>query len=142
MDYGIDSYVDQLFSSISSLIVMDTIPITSHVSTSRDSRTNSDTDLSIVDTEDEIHPDLSTWTPAERKKLKHTTEFFEEYQCVFGKQASLCTIMKYRISHMNPPMPKSMCEEEMQNAKLDTSEVIIEYITDALGNRIKKLKLY
>ena len=47
---------------------MDTIPITSHVSTSGDSRTNSNTDLSIVDTEDEIHPDLSTWTPAERKK--------------------------------------------------------------------------
>ena len=47
------------------------------------------TDLSIVDTEDEIHPDLSTWTPAERKKLQHMTEFHEEYQCVFGKQASL-----------------------------------------------------
>ena len=69
MDYGIDSYVDQLFSNVSYLIVMDTIPITSHISTSGDSRTNSDTDLSIVDREDKIHPDLSTWTPAERKKL-------------------------------------------------------------------------
>ena len=50
------------------------------------------------------------------------------------------TIMKCRISHMNPPIPKSVCEEEMQNANLDTNEVIIEYITDAQGNRIKKLK--
>ena len=41
---------------------------------------------------------------------------------------------------MNPPIPKSVCEEEMQNANLDTNEVIIEYITDAQGNRVKKLK--
>ena len=41
---------------------------------------------------------------------------------------------------MNPPIPKSVCEEEMQNANLDTNEVIIEYITDAQGNKIKKLK--
>ena len=41
---------------------------------------------------------------------------------------------------MKPPIPKSVCEEEMQNANLDTDEVIIEYITDAHGNRIKKLK--
>ena len=41
---------------------------------------------------------------------------------------------------MNPPMPKSVCEEEMQSAYLDTNEVIIEYITDAHGNKIKKLK--
>ena len=68
------------------------------------------------------------------------TEFHEEYQCVFSEQASLHTIMKHRISHMNPPIPKSVCEEEMQNANLDTNEVIIEYITDAQGNRIKKLK--
>ena len=33
-----------------------------------------------------------------------------------------------------------MCEEEIQNANLDTNEVIIEYITDAQGNKIKKLK--
>ena len=107
------------FSNISYFIVMDTIPITLHVSTSRDSTTDSDTDLSIVDTEDEIHPDLSTWTPAERKKLQHMTEFHEEYQCLFSEQASLCTIMKCRISHMNPPIPKYMCEEEMQDANLD-----------------------
>ena len=68
------------------------------------------------------------------------TEFHEEYQYVFSEWASLCTIMKHRISHMNPPIPKSVCEEEMQNANLDTNEVIIEYITDAQGNKIKKLK--
>ena len=90
--------------------------------------------------EDEMHPDLSTWTPAERKKLQHMTEFHKKYQYVFGEQASLCTIMKCRISHMNPPIPKSVCEEEMQNANLDTNEVIIAYITDAQGNKIKKLK--
>ena len=139
MDYGIGSYVDQLFSNVS-LIVIDTFPITSHVSTSGDSRTNSNTTLSIVDTEDELHPDLSTWTLAEKKKLQHMTEFHKEYQCVFSKPASLCTIMKCRISHMNPPMPKSVCEKEMQNANLDTNEVIIEYITDVQGNKIKKLK--
>ena len=41
---------------------------------------------------------------------------------------------------MNPPIPKSVCEEEMENANLDTNEVIIEYITDAQGNKVKKLK--
>ena len=48
--------------------------------------------------------------------------------------------MKRRISHMNPSIPKSVCEEEMQNANLDTNEIIIEYITDAHGNKVKKLK--
>ena len=41
---------------------------------------------------------------------------------------------------MNPPFPKSVCKEEMQSAHLDTNEVIIEYITDAHGNKIKRLK--
>ena len=41
---------------------------------------------------------------------------------------------------MNPPIPKSVCEEQMQNANLVTSEVIIEYMTAAQGNKIKKLK--
>ena len=38
---------------------------------------------------------------------------------------------------MNPPIPKSVCEEEMQNANFDTKEVIIEYMTDAQGNKIR-----
>ena len=41
---------------------------------------------------------------------------------------------------MNPPMPKTVCEEEMQNAQLDSNEVIIEYITDTQGNKVKKIK--
>ena len=121
-------------------IVMATVPITSPITTSKDNRTNSETDLSIVNTEDEMHTDLSIWTPAERKKLQHMTEFHEEYQCVFGEKASIHTIMKCRMSHMNSPIPKSVCEEEMQNANLDTNEVIIEYMTDAQDNKIKKLK--
>ena len=75
-------------------IVMATIPITSQITISKDNRTNSDTDLSIVNTEDEMHTDLSTWTPAERKKLQHMTEFHEEYQHVFSEKASIHTIMK------------------------------------------------
>ena len=67
-------------------------------------------------------------------------EFHTEYQHVFGERASIRTIMKRRICNINPPMPKIVCEEEMQDAKLDNDEVIIEYITDAQGNRIKKLK--
>ena len=41
---------------------------------------------------------------------------------------------------MNPPIPHSVCEEEMQDASLDTKEVIMEYITDAHGNKMKKIK--
>ena len=124
------------------MIVIATDPITSQITTSKDNRTESDTDLSIVNTEDEMHTDLSTWTPAEKKKLQHMTKFHEEYQHVFSDKASIPTIMKQRISHMNPPIPKSVCEEEMQNANLDTNEVIIEYITDAQGNKIKKIKTF
>ena len=40
---------------------------------------------------------------------------------------------------MNPPMPDSVCKEEMQNATIE-NDVIIEYITDAQGRRVKKLK--
>ena len=96
-----------------------------------------ETDLNIHNTEDEMHTDTSNWTLAERKRLQHRTEFHEEYQHVFGERASIRTIMKRRISHMNPPIPKSICEEEMQNASLDTNEVIVEYITDAQGNNSK-----
>ena len=41
---------------------------------------------------------------------------------------------------MNPLIPKSICEEEMQNARLDTNEVVVEYIIDAHGNKVKRLK--
>ena len=39
---------------------------------------------------------------------------------------------------MNPPMPESVCREEMQSATQDNS-VVIKYITDAQGRKIKKL---
>ena len=97
------------------------------------------TDLSIINTEDEKHIDTTDWTPAKQKKLQHMTKFHEEYQQIFGKRASICTIMKKRISHMNPPMPDSVCKEEMQNATIE-NDVIIEYITDAQGRKVKKLK--
>ena len=41
---------------------------------------------------------------------------------------------------MNILMPKMICEEEMQSAKLDEDEVIIEFITNAQGNKIKELR--
>ena len=66
-------------------------------------------------------------------------EFHEEYQRVFGKKASICTIIKKGITHMNPPMPDSICQEEMQNATVDNN-VIVEYITDVQGRKVKKLK--
>ena len=40
---------------------------------------------------------------------------------------------------MNHPMPDSVCKEEMQNATIE-NDVIIEYITDAQGRKVKKLK--
>ena len=63
----------------------------------------------------------------------------EEYQCVFGEKASIPMIMKNRNTHMNPPMPDSVCKEEMQNATIE-NDVIIEYITDAQRRKVKKLK--
>ena len=120
---------------------MTTVSNVSPISTSED-RNDLDTDLSVDNTEDEMHTELSTWTLAERKRLQHMTEFHKEIQQIFGEKSAIHTIMKRRISHMNPPIPKSACKEEMQNTNLDTNEVIIEYITDAQGNKIKKLNLY
>ena len=119
-------------------IVMATIPITSQITTSTDeeNRTNSDTHLRAENTEDELHANTSTWFPA-NKKLQHMTEFHQEYQYIFGEGASIQTIMKRRISHMNPPMTNSICEEEMQSAHSDNNEGIIEYMTNAHGNKIK-----
>ena len=121
---------------------MATIPIASQITTSadEDSRTDSDTNLSAENTKDKLNADTSTWIPADKRKLQHMTEFHEEYQCIFREGASIQTVMKRRISHMNPPMPKSVYEEEMQSTHLDSNEVIIEYMTNAYGNKIKKLK--
>ena len=69
----------------------------------------SGTNLSIIPTEDEKQIDITDWTPVKCKKLQHMKEFHEEYQHVFGKKASIHTIIKNRITHMNPPMPDSVC---------------------------------
>ena len=100
----------------------------------------SGTDLEEINTEDEIAIDTSKWSEKEKKKLQHMTEFHQEYQRVFGDKASLHTIIRKRIACMNPPIPSSICKEEMQDANIDTNEVIIEYIMDAHGNKVKKLK--
>ena len=113
-----------------------------NLSPSEDSHSSLGTDLNVINTEDEMHIDTTSWTPFKRKKLQHMTDFHEEYQRIFGEKASICTIMKRRISHMNPPMPDSVCKEEMQSATVDTNDIIIEYITDAEGRKIKKLKPY
>ena len=98
---------------------------------------SSGTDLEEVNTEDEMNTDTSKWSEKEKKKLQHMTEFHTEYQRVFGNKASLRTIIKKRMVYMNPPIPSSVCKEEMQDANVDTDEVIIEYITDAHGNKVK-----
>ena len=65
--------------------------------------------------------------------MKNTSEYL-------GEKASIHTIMRKRISHMNPPMPDSACKEEMQNATVDANGIIIEYITNVQGRKIKRLK--
>ena len=105
-----------------------------------DDNQSSGTDLSIINTEDEIHIDTANWTTAKWKKLQYMTKFHKEYQWVFGEKASIHTLMKRRISHMNPAMPDSVRKEEMQSAMIDNSDIVIEYITDGQGNKIKKLK--
>ena len=111
----------------------------SNPSSSEDNYSSTGTDLSIINTDDEKHIDMTNWTPAKWKKLQHMAKFHEEYQQIFGERASIHIIMKKRISHMNPPMPDSICKEEMQSATTE-NDVIIEYITDAQGRKVKKLK--
>ena len=111
----------------------------SNPSSSEDNRSSLGTDLSIINTKDEKHINMTNWTPAKQKRLQHMTKFHEEYQWIFGKGASIHTIMKRRILHVSPPMPDSVCKEEMQNATIE-NDVIIEYITDAQGRKVKKLK--
>ena len=120
--------------------ILNTPLIPTSPSTSEDTQT-SGTDLEEVYTEDEINMDTSKWLHKKRKKLQHMTEFHEEYQRAFVDQASLRTIIRKRIAYKNPPIPHSVCEEEMQDASLDAKEVIIEYMTDTQGNKVKKLKL-
>ena len=100
----------------------------------------SSTDLEEINTDDERATDISKWSDKEHKKLHHMTEFHQEYQKVFGDRASLRTIIRKRISHMNPPIPTSVCKEEMQNA--ETDEVTVEFITDLKAIELKDLNPY
>ena len=60
---------------------MATTPHTSQIPTSplEDTQT-SGTDLEEMNTEDEMNIDTGKWSEKERKKLRHMTEFHEEYQ--------------------------------------------------------------
>ena len=111
----------------------------SNVNLSLSEDNSSGTNLSDTLTENEERIDTTNWTLAKHKKLQHMKEFHEEYQHIFGEKASLRTIIKNRISHMNPPMPESIGSEEMQSATQD-NDAVIEYITDAQGRKIKKVK--
>ena len=111
----------------------------SNVNLSLSEDNSSGKNLTDTLTENEEWIDTTNWTLAKCKKLQHMKEFHEEYQHIFGEKASVQTIIKNRISHMNPPMPESICREEMQSATQD-NDVVIEYITDAQERRIKKLK--
>ena len=92
---------------------MATNPNTSLITTSPSEDTQtSGLDLEEINTKDEMSIDTSKWSDKERKKLQHMKEFHEEYQRVFGDKALLCTIIRKRIAHMNPPIPHSVCEEE------------------------------
>ena len=93
----------------------------SNVNLSLSEDNSSGTDLSDILTENEERIDTTNWTLAKHKKLQHMKEFHEEYQRIFGEKASLQTIIKNRISHMNPPMLESVCREEMQSATQDNS---------------------
>ena len=77
------------------------MPSNSNPSPSEDN--TSGKDLSNIHTEDEEQIDTTDWMPAKCKKLQCIVEFHEEYQGVFGEKASIHTIMKNRITHMNPP---------------------------------------
>ena len=41
---------------------------------------------------------------------------------------------------MNPPIPSSVCQKEMQD--VGTDEVIVEFVTDSKGNEVKDLNLF
>ena len=72
------------------------------------------TDLNAESTDTKGNQDISNWSEQEKIKLKQMTEFYTEYQHVFGEKAFIRTIMKKRMYHMNPLMQnqsvKKRCE--------------------------------
>ena len=78
----------------------------------------SSTDLEEINTDDERATDISKRSDKERKKLQHMTEFHQEYQRVFGDRASLHTIIRKRISHMNPLYQHQYVKKKCKMQKL------------------------
>ena len=52
----------------------------SNPSSSEDNQSSLGTDLSIINTENEKHIDMTNCTPAKWKKLQHMAKFHLEYQ--------------------------------------------------------------
>ena len=59
----------------------------SNPSSSEDNQSSSGTDLSIINTEDEKHIDMTNWTPATWKKFQDMSKFHEEYQQIFWRKS-------------------------------------------------------
>ena len=69
------------------------MPFVSNPSPSDDNQSSSGTDLSIINTEHEMHIDTTNLTPAKWKKIPHMTKFHKEYQRILSEKASICTLM-------------------------------------------------
>ena len=52
----------------------------SNPSSTEDNLSSLGTDLSIINTQDEKHIDMTNWTLTKWKKLQHMAKFHEEYQ--------------------------------------------------------------
>ena len=76
--YYLHNVINFLFNPVMATIP-NTTPIPTSNSTSEDTQT-SGTNLSDINTEDEMNTDVSKWTDMERKKLQHMRKFYEEYQ--------------------------------------------------------------
>ena len=63
---------------------MATISNTSPITTSEGSQNDLETDLND-NMEDKMQTDTSNWTLAEKKRLQHMTDFYKEYQQIFGE---------------------------------------------------------
>ena len=84
--------------------------------------------LSAEDTDIEINTDTSTWSTADKKKTT-THDGVPPRISVCLWRGSLNQNYNEKNISYESPMPKAVCEEEMQSVQLDHNEVIIEYIT-------------
>ena len=98
-----------------------------------------ETDLSTEDMDIEINTDTSNWSTADKKTTINERISCRISMCLWKGSLNQNHNEKKNLSHESP-MSKTVCKEEMQNAQLDNKEVIIEYITGAQGNKVRKLK--